>query len=89
MVTIAERTNRFYLVKKVQNKILKRYLMPLWNYFVLMRLLNCLEFVAHKAKALGADFYLAHPYSSWERGLNKNFNGLLANTSRRGQTYEQ
>ncbi|SEB18818.1 IS30 family transposase, partial [Marinobacterium iners] len=40
---------------------------------------NGSEFVEHKAiaKALGAEFYFAHPYSSWERGLNENFNGLL------------
>jgi transposase InsO family protein len=40
---------------------------------------NGSEFVEHKAiaEALGAEFYFAHPYSSWERGLNENFNGLL------------
>jgi IS30 family transposase len=40
---------------------------------------NGSEFVEHKAiaDALNVDFYFAHPYSSWERGLNENFNGLL------------
>ncbi len=27
--------------------------------------------------ALDADFYFAHAYSSWERGLNENTNGLV------------
>ncbi len=40
---------------------------------------NGSEFAEHEkiAKALGADFYFAHPYSSWERGLNENTNGLF------------
>ena len=40
---------------------------------------NGSEFAAHEAiaEALGADFYFAHPYHSWERGLNENTNGLV------------
>ncbi len=40
---------------------------------------NGKEFAAHEeiAKQVGADFYFAHPYSSWERGLNENSNGLV------------
>ena len=40
---------------------------------------NGSEFVEHEkiSEALGVEFYFAHPYSSWECGLNENFNGLL------------
>lgn len=40
---------------------------------------NGSEFAAHKtiAENLDADFYFAHPYSSWQRGLNENTNGLI------------
>ena len=40
---------------------------------------NGREFGNHEAIAeeLGADFYFAHPYSSWERGANENGNGLV------------
>ena len=40
---------------------------------------NGKEFAFHEriAKALDAKFYFAHPYSSWERGLNENTNGLI------------
>jgi IS30 family transposase len=32
---------------------------------------------AELEKTLGIQFYFAHPYSAWERGLNENTNGLL------------
>ena len=40
---------------------------------------NGKEFSEHEkiASALNAQFYFAHPYSSWERGLNENTNGLI------------
>jgi IS30 family transposase len=40
---------------------------------------NGREFAHHQqvAQRLKADFYFAHPYASWERGLNENTNGLV------------
>jgi IS30 family transposase len=40
---------------------------------------NGREFAQHQqiAQQLQASFYFAHPYSSWERGLNENTNGLV------------
>jgi len=40
---------------------------------------NGREFAQHQeiARQLGAAFYFAHPYSSWERGLNEQVNGLV------------
>ncbi len=40
---------------------------------------NGREFAHHSAIAAGleAKFYFAHPYSSWERGLNEDTNGLV------------
>ena len=40
---------------------------------------NGREFANHEqiAEAFEADFFFAHPYHSWERGLNENTNGLV------------
>ena len=40
---------------------------------------NGTEFYQHKwiAKMLNTKYYFAHPYASWERGLNEYTNGLI------------
>jgi IS30 family transposase len=40
---------------------------------------NGVEFAEHEiiSKKLNAQFYFAHPYASWERGLNENTNSLI------------
>ena len=40
---------------------------------------NGTEFTAHEdiTKEYGIETYFAHPYHSWERGLNENTNGLI------------
>jgi len=44
-----------------------------------MTLDNGKEFALHErlSDKLGMDIYFAHPYASWQRGLNENTNGLL------------
>jgi IS30 family transposase len=40
---------------------------------------NGKEFADHQhiAQELGIDFFFAHPYAAWERGVNENMNGLI------------
>ena len=40
---------------------------------------NGTEFYEHKwiAQMVNTKYYFAHPYSSWERGLNEYTNGLI------------
>ena len=47
---------------------------------------NGSEFAKHEeiSLALDVDFYFAHPYSSWERGLNENTNGLVRQYIKKG-----
>jgi IS30 family transposase len=86
LVTLAERKSRLYLVRRVDAKratdvrdAIIDMLTPYADHVHTITADNGSEFVEHKAiaKALDAEFYFAHPYSSWERGLNENFNGLL------------
>jgi len=51
---------------------------------------NGLEFAKHQtiAKKLKCDYYFCHPYSSWERGLNENINGLIRQYIPKGSSFE-
>ncbi len=50
---------------------------------------NGVEFAYHDLIKLDTliDIYFAHPYSSWERGANENFNGLLRQYFVKGGPY--
>lgn len=51
---------------------------------------NGKEFAEHKSikSETGAMVYFAHPYSSWERGLNENTNGLIRQYFPKGSCFK-
>lgn len=52
---------------------------------------NGKEFAYHEkiAEALDVKTYFAHPYCSWERGLNENHNGLIRQYLPKGQALDK
>lgn len=86
LVSLVERKSRFSLLAKIPNKrasqltqSVVRLMAPLKARVLTITSDNGTEFAAHKiiSRKLQADFFFAHPYSSWERGLNENTNGLV------------
>lgn len=86
LVTIVERVTLFTVSIRVNSKraraVTAATISVLRPYKALVRTItsdNGKEFAYHEeiAAALACDFYFAHPYHSWERGLNENTNGLL------------
>jgi IS30 family transposase len=56
-----------------------RLLKPEMSYIQTITTDNGKEFSSHQflSEELGADWYFARPYHSWERGTNENTNGLI------------
>jgi transposase, IS30 family len=86
LVTIVERVTLFTVSQRVNSKRAEEVtaattalLMPFKKLVHTITADNGKEFAHHEeiAKQLSCDFYFAHPYCSWERGLNENTNGLL------------
>ncbi len=86
LVTIVERVTKFTVSAQVNSKSATdvteatiALLKPLKDIVYTITADNGKEFAYHEeiSEALSADVYFAHPYSSWERGLNENTNGLL------------
>lgn len=86
LVSLTERKSRLTLLAKVKRKSaelvshsVQRLLEPISSKVFTLTSDNGKEFARHLeiATALQADFFFAHPYSSWERGLNENTNGLI------------
>ena len=86
LVTLVERKTRWSMIgkapdrtaKKVRAVIVKR-LLPLASHVKTLTYDNGKEFALHLDidEVLQSNGYFAHPYHSWERGLNENTNGLI------------
>lgn len=86
LVTMVERFSRYTLIARAHNKtaeavsmaLLKR-LAPKRDKVETLTYDNGKEFAKHLFvdDILESQGYFAHPYSSWERGLNENTNGLI------------
>lgn len=86
LITIVERKTNFTLIRHISKRTASLValhvidmLKPCREFVRTITSDNGKEFSLHKkiAKALKCDIYFAHPYSSWERGLNENTNGLI------------
>lgn len=86
MVTLVERKTKLTLIANTKNKKAENVkdsiinlLEPFKNISHTITFDNGKEFARHEEieKKLGVKIYFAHPYSSYERGLNENTNGLI------------
>lgn len=86
LLTLVERCTKYVLIVKLPSKharalsraavkVLRKCGLPVKT----ITFDNGLEFACHEyiARQLGSATYFAHPYHSWERGLNENTNGLI------------
>ena len=86
LVTLVERKTKFTLVAYVANKTADNVteamialLAPHIEKVYTITVDNGKEFAYHEqvTQKLNSQVYFAHPYHSWERGLNENTNGLI------------
>lgn len=93
ILSIVERMSKFTILKKLDHRTseaakiaLTKALQSYTNKVHTITSDNGSEFAKHEeiSLALDTDFYFAHPYSSWERGLNENTNGLVRQYIKKG-----
>lgn len=96
IVTIVERVWKKVVLGKVEKKTAEKVsqitierLTPLYKKVFTITGDNGSEFAYHEkiSSALDAEFHFAHPYSSWERGLNENTNGLIRQYLKKGSDF--
>lgn len=97
LVTLVDRVSKFTLIKKVASKhadvVTEATILLLQPYLdktLTITADNGKEFAGHEIirERLNADVYFAHPYHSWERGLNENTNGLIRQYFTKGSSFE-
>ena len=86
LVTLVERKTRLSVIGKAPDRtaqevtaVILKGLLLLSSQVQALTYDNGKEFAQHQkiARELDACGYFAHPYHSWERGLNENANGLI------------
>ena len=86
LVTLVERKSRYTVIRAVHGKTatavrnaVRHGLSPHQDRVHTITYDNGREFADHEgmARDLETQIYFAHPYASWERGLNENTNGLI------------
>jgi IS30 family transposase len=86
LVTLVERKSLYTVIRSVLHKTAEGVrhavvdgLTPHMDRVHTITYDNGREFADHEGMAaeLETRIYFAHPYASWERGLNENTNGLI------------
>jgi len=94
LVTLVERKSRLSVIAKVASQSAQNVedaivtqLKPFASEVHTLTYDNGKEFAYHQriGEKLDANGYFAHPYHSWERGLNENTNGLIRQYFPKGQ----
>ena len=98
LLTLVERKTLYTIIVRLNSKhagdlaqAAVDAMMPLKDKVHTITFDNGMEFAEHEtiAKRLDADIYFAHPYSSWERGINENTNGLIRQYFPKGTDFNQ
>lgn len=86
LLTLVERKTLYTVIVRLRGKqadllakAAVKVMKPMADRLHTLTLDNGLEFAQHEqiARELKANIYFAHPYASWERGINENTNGLI------------
>ena len=97
LVTMVERCSRYTLIDKITSKdahVTARSIIKMLAAFkdkvFTLTSDNGTEFRCHEiiSRTLDADFYFAHSYKAWQRGLNENTNGLIRQYFPKKSTFE-
>lgn len=97
ILSMVERKSHYTILIKLQNKAahevvssINRYCMAYRSLFKTITSDNGKEFAEHKqiSKILETDYYFCHPYSSHERGLNEQVNGLVRQYFPKGTSFK-
>jgi transposase, IS30 family len=98
LVTIVERKSRYTLIGLSESKEAEEVTLKILEALAehrqkveTMTFDNGKEFAMHEhlAEILDAKTYFAHPYHSWERGLNENTNGLIRQYFPKGTSFDK